>query len=178
MPRFISVAAKRGRLGISRTRPVHRAESCGNRSKNPLRPRIDSSSGRGAASPDGPAQCGGGDGGDIRPGHLDAVPARWPAARAPFTGRPSRRRRILRLRSGWQPLRAARPDHPRQCRPVGPGLDLPYRRSQKPRLRRAQALEIRGHADPGWRQAGRLHAVQRRGGARPRHGARAVALRP
>ena len=116
-----------------------------------------------------------------RPAFCRGAPALWRLAGfllALFVRRASGRRRILWLRSGRQPVRAARPDHAGECRPADPGLDLPYRRSREPRRRRAEALEIRGHADSHRRQAHRLHAVQCGDRARPRHGARAVALRP
>ena len=78
-----------------------------------------------------------------------SVPARRPGARAPFTGRPSRCRRILWLRSGWQPLRAARPGHAGECRPTGPSLELRRRpwRSRRPGRRHA----VRLRPAPPWR---------------------------
>src|SRR5271155_4248948 len=151
MPRFISVAAKRGntfgRVGGARVAFAPKCEPTSNyrrrqaiiRSRPELgvpslkprnnycsvqQPRQSSPPGRGRFIVPNPAargqrirndrgltprpgaaqhrptdrrSAGDGDGGDIRPGHLDAVPARRPAARAPFTGRPSPRRRILWL---------------------------------------------------------------------------------
>ena len=86
--------------------------------------------------------------------------------------RPDRRLVVVRRRPGRHALLAAHADRSRQRRSARGGLDLPHRRAH-----RRSFLRVRGHADPGRRAAGVLHAVEPRDRPRSRDRRRAVALR-
>ena len=101
-----------------------------------------------------PAQ--GGEG--AAPARVLSRPALLGLAR-PGQAQPARRLRVaaLRQRPRRRPLLPRGPDRPDQRRPAPARLDVPHRRARSQRAARPQG-RLRGHADPGRRQARPQHA--------------------